>query len=346
MITLLDIQSRHPGHLDQRVYDRLKLTAPEIDRAPARVVQGTTYKFLHRDTAPRLGFRPANTGVQIADAQKVVMEMRECFILQTLIGVDKAMAQGYPGGWQAIMTDEVMAHIKGFKLSMGLQFWYGHRIDNVGFPGIFEQMGDYMTLHANASKNVDNSTNRADQSGMSAVFLVEDPEYYEMIFGMNQGLHFDAVRDADLPRIDRNKKMGILPCKVQDASTWVGLAGKSPWMAGRLKCIKDYGVEDGDPSVITDDKLAELRSYFPAGVKPTALYMPTKAGRILQKSRSKALTYNNGDTVEVTAAWPTKFGDIPIIYTDALLEDESDASLAKVKSISEFASPRIATLQK
>lgn len=346
MITLLDIQSRNPGHLDQRIYDRLRLTAPEIDRAPARVIQGTTYKFMHRDTAPKLGFRPANTGVQIADSQKVAMELRECFILQTLIGVDKAMAEGYPGGWQSLLTDEVIAHMKGFKLSMALQFWYGHRVDELGFPGIFQQMGDHMTLHADASKNEDNATNRKDNSGTSAVFLVENPEFFEMVFGMNRGIHFDAVRDADLPRMDKNGLAGMLPCKVQDGSSWVGLAGKDPLMAARLKCIKDYGVEAGDPSVITDDKLAELLSFFPAGVKPTALYMTMRCGRILQKSRSKALTFNQGDTVEVTAPWPTKFGDIPIVYTDALLDDESDASLAAVKGISQFASPRIATLQK
>lgn len=337
MTTLIDLQARYGTEIDQAVVNDLRLVAPEITRIPSVAIQGTAYKYRKAETAPRVGYRPANAGIRMSET-KASLALAECFLLHAMIGVDRAMAEGYPGGWEAILAEEVENHMKGIMFSMGLQFWYGQRADQHGFKGLFESMGDYMTLHSDPGKNEDSKANRADQHGASAVFVVEDPAYIRMIYGMEAGIRFTPVRDADLTANDVNGLPATLPCKVQDVSSWQGLSVRSSFAAARLKCITAE-------NPVTDDKLSELRAMFPAAVRPTALYMNPYAGRLLQQQRTAKLQFVNGASAETAAAWPTEFQGVPIVYTDALLDDESDASLAKLRGISSFATPHVATLK-
>ncbi|MBT9450634.1 hypothetical protein ICN84_11205 [Akkermansia glycaniphila] len=336
--TLLDIQMKSGVAKDKVIVDNVLMAVPELKRLPAHTIPGTSYTYRVRNYAPRLGFRPANAGIGI---HKTSYELKNdsCYILQAMIGVDRMVAAADPDGWQSVLAEEVESHMQGITLSIGSQLYYGKALDPDGFSGYTEAIGDYMTLSADAERNADNAANQKYNKGTSAWFVVEDPKMLRLEFGNSQGISFGPVRESDLAVKDKDGNMATMPAKVQDVGAWLGLSVRSEFALARIKNI------DAEHP-LTDELLAEALSFFPAGVRPSALYVNPFARRLLQQSRSKRMTNINGQQETTTAPLPTEYEGIPIVCTDAILNDESAESVAKLAKLTEYRTPKVATLRK
>lgn len=336
--TLLDIQQKSGVPKDKIIVDNVLLATPELQRLPAQTISGTQYSYRLRSYAPRIGFRPANAGIGIYST-KYETKNANCYIIQAMIGADRMVLESDPDGAGAIMSEEVESHTQGITLSLASQLYYGKLLDKDGFDGFMSAVGDYMTLSADPEKNTDTAANQKHNVGTSVWFVVEDPKMLRMIWGNKQGLKFGPLRDSDMTVKDKDGNTATMPAKVQDVGGWIGLSVRSEFALARIK-----NIDASHP--LTDELLAEALSFFPAGVKPTAIYLNTTARRLLQQERSKVLTNINGNKQTVTAPLPTDYEGIPLIATDAILNDETPESIDKLAKLTEYRTPKAATLKK
>lgn len=311
-LTLLDIAQRDGNRKVIEGLHAIGRGAPEVYNIAASTIQGTSYTISICEGVPRVGFRNANEGNSGAKS-KYIKKNVECHIISEIITCDKAVAQSSPKGAAAEMTRETKHVLTGAMLSIGMQTYYGTRWEKKGFPGIQQVMGDYMTLSADPAKNIDNKANREDNSGSSVYMIVSGPDFLEYQYGNGKGLDISSVREQILTLDDNTQ----LDAYVASLLGHVGLQCASPFSVVRIKNItKD--------NPLTDRLLAQGLNLFPAGIAPSGIYMNRTSRLQLQNSRILAPTTGSGQTYAPT---PTEFEGIPIVCTDSILDDETDAAI-------------------
>lgn len=318
-LTLLDIAQRDGC---EKVIDGLKAigrTAPEVTTTASRTIKGTSYSVSICTSLPRVGFRDANSGSKGVKS-KYVKKNVECFIMSENIICDKAVVDGSEDGKGVELARETRNVMSGAVLSLGMQYFYGHDWDPKGFPGLPKLMGDYMTLSANPDKNVDNAANRADSSGSSVYLIYTGDDGVQFIYGNGQGLSLSSVREQ-LVTLPDGTNMDAYYATLKARP---GLTVNNKFAVARIKNIsKDHP--------LTDSLIAEALSLFPAGVKPTMLFVNPTTRLQLQKSRTLVPTEGSGGTTMI-APMPTESFGVKIVCTDSLLDDEKKSSITAAKN--------------
>ncbi len=313
--TLLDVQMHSVPALDKRIVEDVILEAPVFSKLPARTISGATYKFIIRTEMPKSGFRPANKGVGVHKSG-YRQEVGQCFILDGQIVVDKAVLLSDERGENALLFEEAKAKTAGTLFALEQQLFYGKKIDPNGFDGFEQGIGDYMTISADPNKNVPDSI--LEESGASVWAVVNTPETLEIVYGNKKGISFGPVKEEHV-QDDEGKTFAA---KTIDMMAFVGMTVRSEFALARLRN------EDANHP-LTDAKLADLISLFPARRKPSFLVMTRATLARLQKSRAAQLTYTKKTSGQTAyAETPTEFEGIPIIVTDALLDDETPENIA------------------
>ncbi len=316
--TLLDVQKHNSTPLDTNIVEDVILDAPLISKMPARTIVGTTYSYLRRTSVPKNGFRPANAGVEV---YKSSYEKRvgQCFIASGLIAVDKAVIAADARGPAALLAEESQGQTAATLFGMEQQLFYGKELDPDGYDGFAQCIGDYMTISADESKNVPDG--EFPESGASVWAVVLKHDKMEMLYGDNKGFAYGPVQDGLIN--DENGKP--MDCKYRTMLALPGLTVKSEFALARLR-------NESKDHPLTDGMLAELVDLFPSGVTPDYLVMTRATRSRLRKSRSALLSYQKKTSGQTTSAeTPTEFEGIPIITSDALLDDETPENIAAAR---------------
>lgn len=322
---------------DKRVVNDVAFAAPVWGMLHAETIDGVLYTTHRRKSIPLMGPRPANFGMASSEGAYERVSS-ECYHWEGRIEVDPAIekAEKNPGEIFARNAKDVL---EGGLLAAEFSLIYGTALSKDRAPGFLQSVGPYMTISAKSDyrnlKKGDAGYDAAvaDNSGMSVWFIVNNDRRMGIQFGNQAGFHFGQIRMVDVPRKTHEGQAGEITLKRQNVDSWWGFACLSAFGLGRLKNVSP---ETG----LTTDMLDDALGMFPAGIKPTHIIMNRKAQTLLKRSMTTAVVMNvGGKQVSVKASDvppPTSYLSIPIVITDGILDDESDASIASLAAMRNY----------
>lgn len=274
--------------------------APEVTIFPARTIEGTSFKTLHRTSLPSTQFRNPNEGVATTKSG-YVNKLVECFYLDGKMEIDVAVAQADDQGEEHAKAIEADGHAQAALLHLGKQVWYGTGNDAKGFPGAQQLVDSGYVLDAGGTT--------ADIA--SSVYGVRVGEKHAtMIFGRNTVL---SVGEWMKQRITRNSLE--LNAWLNSLEGWLGMQ----WINKDSVCrLKKVTTDSG--KTCTDAKLAELLSQLKW--VPDYWFMSRRSRFQLQVSRTPT-SNTSGVPATPIAPLPTESNGIPIVVTDSLNNTEA-----------------------
>lgn len=333
--TLHDVQQKNATNKDMNIVDAVAYACPAVSRQATRVISGTTFDTYMCNSLPRIGFRKANDGVSPAKPG-YEMKHHECYILNGIIKADEMVLASSTDSEAQVKTELQIRNAQGLAIALEHQFFYGTEYDKLGFLGLRQLTADYMTISADPSKNVDNATNRADNSGASAYLIVERPDYCGFIFGKSQGIKWSPWRQQYIAG-NNGQDMSAQIC---DVRAWIGTYSKSPYSIVRIKNLTEQHP--------LTDKLIQMALQPFRVARPTSVYTTKAQVGFLQDSRTNKLVFVNPTPGQsVNAPVPETYqGWLPVIGTDGLLDDESAANVSALAAVTNFTAAKQTTLQK
>lgn len=310
-LTALDLAKLNGNDIAIGIIEESLKSCPELANFPARQVKGTSYTTVRRTGRPTVGFRFPNSGID-ASKSTFAKDIHEMFILGGRVAVDKAIADAYELGPEALKGEEAVAVGQGSLETVGKQVWYGTSASEKGFSGIQQACG---------SSRVTKSDTSSSASTKTSVYLVR--------YGIANGVSFDFGANSTLELSDWRVESLLdsannpFPAYVADLSGWIGLSIKTLESVWR---IANVGKESGKVG-LSDKIIADALSNW-RGAPPDAIYMNRTAAFLLQCSRTFTLTGSGkiAGNVGPFAPAPTESNNIPIVITDALVDDETFVS--------------------
>lgn len=330
VITLADqMQRRGAPALDRKIVDETQHAAPLFSRLPSRVISGTVYRYLKRDTLPKIGPRPINAGVE-AHKASYKSANAECYYYDGMIMMDKAIADADPAGRNEMMADEARATIKGTMFGLEQSLFYPQEF---GAPCLRQTIGDYMSMSANP----DIKDETAWTAGGASVWLLHIAEgALENIFGNSKTIAFGPVEKQNVQRptgkVDSEGQptYGMMEALIQHCTFWRGFVQKNVFAVGAI-------LNESADHPLTDEMLAKAVDMFPASMRPNVIVMNPASRSRLRASRSKALSYRKGQSGQTAyAETPTEWDGIDILVTDGILSDETPEKIAEFMSKNDF----------
>lgn len=264
----------------------------EIETFATRPISGTSYKTKVRTGLPTTSFRAANEGTSLSKSS-FEQRLTECFVIDPIIQIDKAVADDDPDGPEACMAMETVGHLESVLQLICTQIYSGVSAgDAKGFPGFAD------LIHADMIEPAGGSTAK------TSAWLVRS--------GLRD-VHFVFGRDGQITTSDMVEGVALdtngksYPVYRVTISARIGLGIESIYSVCQ---IKDIGT-DTDKG-LTDALIAKALSRFPAGKGPTALYCGRRSLQQLQGSRTAT------NTTGAPAPFPEDSFGVPIKSTDAL----------------------------
>lgn len=320
--TLLKLLQGKAPTLEQRVVESVIFDTPFLEKLPARVISGTSYKQLVRTSLPLIQSTPYNTGVPLADVNYVTKNA-ECYPYKGRVAIDKMLVDGEPELAKKYTADLMNAHIRGAFASLEMGLFYGKGKDSRGTLGLVDTIGDYMTISATGS----NSARTHGGASVWAVCLKED--MIHVVWGNSSTVQFGARTLQDVSQPTADGKPGYMTAYCWNFGFHAGLSQMDEFATSRI-------VNESDENPLTDSLLADLVNNFPAGHNPDIIVMSRGSRARLQKSRSQSLTYVKKNGSSVYADTPTDYEGIPIICSDALMADETEENIAALRGLTEL----------
>lgn len=303
-LTLLDIVKANGSDGLVGLIDETTKAHPEIALIAARTIRGISYKTLVRTALGRTtgSFRDANAGTVPV---KNTYENRtvECFILEALIRVDKAVADAYEDGPQAMIALESSGVVEGEMQGLASQFFYGRGTNGntAGFPGL-------MQAYDSTNMVVDAGGTTAS-TGSSAWLVKTGPQAVQWVYGNNGGIALGNVQEIQVA--DAADSTKFYTAYARNFFARPGLAVNSTQSVCRIKKLT---ADNGKG--LTDALVATALSKFPVGMRPDYLFCNRRSLAQLQNSRTAT------NPTGAPAPIPTESHGIPIQVTDAILSTE------------------------
>lgn len=335
-VTLADLQMKYGSTLDKVLVNDVLTTAPLVKWLPSEVITGTSTRYRCVTSIPKIGPRPVNAGV---DAIRANYELKssQLFLYQGLIAIDEALAKADPSGEGGLMAEQAELVMQGAMFTLEQNAIYGKALGEDAMPGILDGIGNYMTISADAEHN---TTETKQAGGASVLAIVGDPKMIRLQFGNSKAIGFSPTERTYLTVNKADGTAGTMPALAKHVTFWAGISVRSEFAVARL-------INESASKPLTDALLAQLVALFPTGVTPTALIMNRHTRARLQASRANALTYNKKQSGQTAyAELPTEFEGIPIICTDALLPDETEANLAALAKERDITSQKFGTIER
>ena len=309
-VTLLDLLKLRCGsdgllHLA----DAVGLAAPEVMLLPSTTIKGTQYDVTLVNSYPATAFRKANAGV-VASAATYETRKAECFILDTRIEVDKAVASSHDKGPDALMALYSALAFKSALLTVGKQTIYGTVQDGSGFPGLAQMVTAAMTVDA---------TGTTATTGSSCYFVYAGEMGLQYVWGQDTTFELQPFYDGEGVDAASNK----FPAFISYLNARPGLSNASPFSVGRIKNL----TADANKGM-SDSLASQLLEKFPIGGFPTHCLMSRRTRAQLQRSRTVTLQGDGkrgsvGSDAGNIAPLPTEVFGIPIICTDSIVNIEA-----------------------
>lgn len=303
---LLDIVTLNGNDKLVGLIEESLTVAPEIQNFPARTIRGLSYYTSVRTSLPTSGFRNANEG-QAATKSAFEKRLVETFIIDTQVIVDKAVADAYEDGSEALRAIESVGVTKSTFKTLGKQIWYGPGTTNnsngdaKGFLGAIDS-------HDSTNMVVDAAGTTAG-TGSSVWGVKYGPQNAQLVLG--NGGTFDLSPFATQQVVSTGSS--YYTAYVAALTAYPGLQIGNRYCVGRIKKLTaDSG------KTLTDILIAQLLEKFMTylGEMPDALYMSPRSLRQLQASRTATTTTGQ------PAPFPTESFGVPIVVTNQILNTE------------------------
>lgn len=277
--------------------------APVLRALAATVASnGTTHKYIKEAGAPTVGFRAVNAGRDnsVSDDELVSVDLK---ILDASFAVDKALADAYTkGGPEAYIAREARRHLRAAFAKFESQVLYG--ADSDGFDGIVDALdviADQMVITAGG-------TTQSTGSSVFAIRTNADETDCMAVLGQSGQI---AIDETVVQRVTGSNSK-VLPMYFTPITGWTGLQiGGSKSVARLANLTEDSG------KGLTDARLAELLSLFPAGRLPNFFAMSRRSLFQLQSSRTAT------NATGAPSPIPTDAFGIPIIVSEQVLITET-----------------------
>jgi hypothetical protein len=284
----------------------LLLDAPLLARMQATAANasnGTQHKYLKHTTAPTVGFRPVNTGIDYAasDQTLVTVDLKQ---LSANPRIDQQLANAYDMGPEALMDLESMLAMQAALNAAEKQIIYGTGAAGSadGFTGISQAT----TIDALADPMVVTATGT---TALTSVYLLRfGPADVELIMGRGGNIMMGDTFSQMIA--DGSGRLFPAFCRIQEALMSVKVG--SAFSLGR---ICNIGVAAG--KTLTDALIYSALSKFPAGRRPSLLVMNTRSQEQLRSSRTAT------NPTGAPAPTPEEVGGVPILVTDSIRNDET-----------------------
>lgn len=310
MPTILDLAKQRGNDVTVGLIEESILVNPEIRVFPARGIVSTSYKTLVRTGYPTASFRNANEG-STRSRSSFENRLVECFIIDSQIAADKALADVWePGGAAAYQMIEGSGVLEGTHRRVAKSIYYGNSAasvaaglgDSKGFPG-------FVDAYDNVGHVVDAAGSTAKTSVWAVKLGIKDVHIVE---GGNTSIsllpdwRIETVYDASNNPFTAyaNSLMG-----------WLGLQVGS---VNSLVRIQNIGTDTGKG--MTDALGQAAIELFPSGVTFDFFIMNRRSRRQLTQSRQPLATGALPTNVIVPLA--TEIEGVPILVTDALSNNE------------------------
>lgn len=262
---------------------------------------GTDHKYLKETQAPVVGFRAANDG-RDADSSVDGLVTINLKILDATFKFDKAVADAYHKGPEALIAREGMRHLKAAFFAAEQQVINGAGADSAGFVGLH----DAATLDALADPMVINAGGTT-ASTASSVYLIRTG--IDDLTVVSTG---EIVIDETTVQEIAGSSSGFLPGYYTPIVTYLGLAiGSAVSVARIANCTEDSG------KGLTDDLIYEALEAFPAGRQPNLIAMGRRSLKQLRDSRTAT------NATGAPAPRPTEVDGIRIVTTDGITKVEA-----------------------
>lgn len=305
LLTIADFASQALD-IDQTELSDLKNDATFVNMLPIDDTStgGITHKYQKYTQEPVVGFRAENDGREYDHSIDATVTVT-CKILDFSWRVDKANADSHYRGREYLIAMEGARHLAAALFALEKQVFYGTVSPGAsgGFDGFLnntflDALADDMVINSGGTTATSVSSVYAVRTGMNDVKLVTPKAM--------------GISIGDTNVIEADGATGHYPAYYTPASLYIGLQMGGKYSIGRLANCEDAANDD-----LTDDKLASLRTLFPAGRKPQ--YFVANGGRLeaLRKSRT-ATNVTGAPAPPVTEA----FGMIAV-ETDALIDTEA-----------------------
>lgn len=287
------------------VVDDILNRAPFLRAAAARAVRGNSFVYTRQTSAPAVGFRAANDGVENVKTtyEKVTVDLG---ILDASFAVDVAVAQSDERGWQHIMGVEAMNHLRQAMFEVEQQIING-TVGNVT-TNAFEGFADQSNLDGLSDDMVIDGGGSTAGTG-SSVYLVRVGEGdVQVLWGQN-----GEISIGEMQIVERaGSGTGRFPAYYHPITGWCGVKIGSTYSVARIANLTE---DSGDG--LTDDKLYQAMALFPADRPPTHILMNRRSLRQLQNSRTAT------NATGAPAPFPQSVEGVPIIVTDAISSTET-----------------------
>jgi len=301
--TLLDIAKLNGSDAAVGLIEESLVLAPEVATFPARTIRGTSYKTVVRSALPTTQFRNANEGVASSNST-FVNRLVETFILDAQIKVDKAVADAYEDGPEALKAIEALGTMGSALKLIGSQIWYGVGTggDSKGFPGA-------LGVHDTTNMVVDAGGTTAG-TGSSVWGVKFGPQHAQLVLGNNGSMMLSDWMTQQVT--DASSKLYTAYCAALTA--YPGLQVGNIYSVGRIKKL----TEDSGKT-LTDALVANLLQKFQTnlGMFPDALFMTPRS--LYQLRASRTATTPGGTPAPI----PTEVFGVPIVVTNQILNTEA-----------------------
>jgi hypothetical protein len=318
-INMLDLSKANSDEVVGPLIEEAVGVHPEMTTLAANQLGAgnLSYQTLIRTGYPTAGFHDMGGGLS-ATKSMTRMERFEVYPFGGRVEAAKHIADNWKrGGAPGYFSWEALGIMKASLFQLAKQIWYGRASDGKGFPGLknFTAFGATVAdpLTGKVYPMCIDATGTTASTASSCYLVVSNEQNVEVQFGNGSPFELPTPRIGDIadPN-DAGKKIEAYISVLQ------GFAGLT---TPNVHCVRRIcNLTNDSGKGMTDALLAKALKSFPAGIKPTGIYMSADQLYLLQISRTTVLNGNGRGLKDQdqVAPLPTSYAGIPIYATDAI----------------------------
>ncbi|MFO0383230.1 MAG: major capsid protein [Pirellula sp.] len=262
---------------------------------------GTIHSYLRESTAPIVGFRAPNVGIDVTASTDVRVDLNLSY-LDARYTMDKQLADTGKGRDYHLERGSKRNLRQAFFIAEN-QIINGGTVNGAAFNG-FQQ-----ALNALANPMVVNAAGAAARSSVYAIRCTPDEANVAVIMGNDGDIKIEPYFEHTV--VDGSNRTFI--AYSVPISGWIGLQVGATRSIARLANIPATGTGS-----VTDALLQSLFDLFPASAPPTHFVMNRRSRGQLQSSRSTVNIGGNSRLLTRHAETPVDFNGIPIVCVESI----------------------------
>lgn len=260
---------------------------------------GTVHKYLKEATAPTVGFRAANVGLDVVVGSDTLVQV-DLKYLDATVRLDRALAT-VGKGVDYQLSRQGMRNLRQALFNAEDQVINGTSAS--GFNGLKQALSALGTMCISAGG--------AFAEGLTSVYMVRstaDDRDFLAVVGNGGNIEMREYYEALINEAATGRQFNGY---VMPIDGWLSIQ-----LGGSRSIARLANVGTAAGKTLTDDFLSQLFDTFPASAPPTHIVMNRRSRGQLQRSRS---TVNVGGKLIVKFAdVPTDWNDIPIVCVETL----------------------------